>query len=623
MGNIMGFRYDLNGLRAIAVIAVVLFHFNVNFISGGFAGVDVFFVTSGFLMTSIIFRGLENNSFNTFKFYVARANRIIPALVVVCIILLILGWSILGPTDYKALGKHVASSVGFLSNIIYWRESGYFDTSSQSKWLLHTWSLSVEWQFYIIYPVVLVIAKRFLSFANLKRLLVVGTVIGLVGCVYATIKWPNPAYYLLPTRAWEMMFGGLAYLYPVNFKATNKKLVEYLGLTLILASYLFVSKSDPWPGSLALIPVLGAFLVILANRQNSIFTNNHIFQFIGKSSYSIYLWHWPIVVLGYYFEIDNWIYIGIPLSIFLGWLNYRFVEQYKFKSFTSWSKLLFVKPVWLVLIVGILGSAVFLSNGAFFHYPQDIQKMDYSLKYPKYCHVDSSTVKPEINCTIGEGNTLGLIWGDSYAGVLDPFVKNILNNRKTFISRTTSHCFPSFNTDFMLGDMPEYCSLIRKTNLKEVKNKKFKVIFLAARWESMYENYGELGFKSVMDTVDFASKNALEVYFFAQPVYYEKNIKRTTIKNMMLNKKSNFKRNDRLPQELNKRFKDAIKNGNYPNVHFIDRSILYAQDIDYTSDGTPYTVDKGHLSESGSIQASKHFILSSEFIPLKYLIDLQ
>ena len=201
----MNFRYDINGLRAIAVIAVVLFHFNPAWIKGGFAGVDVFFVISGFLMTGIIFKGLENDSFNLFKFYVDRANRIVPALVVLCLVLLVFGWFYLAPFDYKALSKHVTSSSWFISNVVFWREAGYFDAAAHEKWLLHTWSLSVEWQFYIIYPIALVVFKQLLSLKNLKRLIILGVGIGFLFNVVATIKWPDAAYFLLPTRAWEMM----------------------------------------------------------------------------------------------------------------------------------------------------------------------------------------------------------------------------------------------------------------------------------------------------------------------------------------------------------------------------------------------------------------------------------
>ena len=359
----MNFRYDINGLRAIAVIAVVLFHFNPAWVPGGFAGVDVFFVISGFLMTGIIFRGLENDSFNLFKFYVARANRIIPALAVLCLVLLVFGWFYLTPLDYKALGKHVASSVGFLSNVIYWRESGYFDAASHEKWLLHTWSLSVEWQFYILYPIALVVLKKFLSLENLKRLIVIGTVLGFCLSVIATMKWPNPAYYLLPTRAWEMMMGGVAFLYPWSLSENRKKVAELIGLALILGSYAFVSSDIPWPGHFALLPVLGSYLIIIANQQSSVITSNQVFQCLGKWSYSVYLWHWPVVVFGGYFDVQNWYLYGLPLSVLLGFASFRFVESLSFYSFSSWRKALNVKPLWFVLFLIPFGFFVYITSG--------------------------------------------------------------------------------------------------------------------------------------------------------------------------------------------------------------------------------------------------------------------
>jgi peptidoglycan/LPS O-acetylase OafA/YrhL len=173
------FRVDINGLRAIAIIGVVLYHFNHEWLSGGFSGVDVFFVISGFLMTSIIFRGLESNSFSLFKFYVDRANRIIPALAFLCFVLVVFGWFYLAPIDYKPLGKHVLSSMEFSSNVTYLSESGYFDNVAYSKWLLHTWSLSVEWQFYILFPVILIILKKFFRFETLKKLLLIATIISI------------------------------------------------------------------------------------------------------------------------------------------------------------------------------------------------------------------------------------------------------------------------------------------------------------------------------------------------------------------------------------------------------------------------------------------------------------
>lgn len=347
------------------MIAVVLFHFNASWMPGGFAGVDVFFVISGFLMTGIIFKGIEQENFSILKFYVARANRIIPALAVLCLVLLVFGWFYLTPLDYKALGKHVASSMAFLSNVIYWRESGYFDATSHEKWLLHTWSLSAEWQFYIIYPLVLVAMRKFMSVNAMKATVLLGTVLGFIFCAIATYKWPTPAYYLLPTRAWEMMIGGVAFLYPMAIKEERKKLLEWLGLALIIGSYFLISKDNPWPGYLAIFPVLGSFLIIQAQRNDSLITSNLIFQKLGAWSYSIYLWHWPFVVAIYYFSLNEiFVYFGISMSVLLGFLSNKYIEKIRFRSdFGFFWGYLKCKPVYIMLIVGLLASYIYSIKG--------------------------------------------------------------------------------------------------------------------------------------------------------------------------------------------------------------------------------------------------------------------
>lgn len=430
----MNFRYDINGLRAIAVIAVVLFHFNPAWVPGGFAGVDVFFVISGFLMTGIIFRGLENDSFNLFKFYVARANRIIPALAVLCLVLLVFGWLYLPPLDYSALSKHVASSMGFLSNVIYWRESGYFDAASHEKWLLHTWSLSVEWQFYILYPIVLAALKRFLSLENLKRLIIVGTVLGFGLSVVATMKFANAAYYLIPTRAWEMMMGGVAFLYPWNLSESKKKVAALAGLALVLGSYAFVSSDVPWPGYFSLLPVLGAYLMIVSNQQSSFITNNTLFQCLGRWSYSIYLWHWPIVVYGYYFDVQGWTLYGLPLSIILGFVSFNFIESLKFKSFSRWLDFLKVKPVYMAFVVVFFSLVLlFRPNYHFeYHFPNNPNKQFFlnglKLKDSETKDYTWGNIRSISNKTSLDNGVIVL--GDSQAGDFTNVLMN-LNIQKT------------------------------------------------------------------------------------------------------------------------------------------------------------------------------------------------
>ncbi|MFT5807310.1 MAG: peptidoglycan/LPS O-acetylase OafA/YrhL [Moritella dasanensis] len=328
----MKFRTDLNGLRAIALIAVVLFHFNPSIAPGGFAGVDIFFVISGFLMTGIIFKGLNTNSLNLAEFYLCRANRIIPPLALLCFTLLLFGWFLLPPMDYINLGMHAASSVSFLSNITYFYEADYFDAGAYEKWLLHTWSLSVEWQFYIIYPIILLFLKRYFSLESLKRLLILGTVVGFIFCTIATDLWPTFAYFSLPTRAWEMLLGGVAYFYPLKLNENQKRVLEAIGMTLMLLSFTFTSKMTPWPGYVACVPVFGTYLILLSNRERSLLTNNRIFQTLGKWSYSIYLWHWPIAVYGSYFQIDNWMPIGLVLSVVFGAISFYLVESNQLKQ---------------------------------------------------------------------------------------------------------------------------------------------------------------------------------------------------------------------------------------------------------------------------------------------------
>lgn len=371
----MQFRKDINGLRAIAVIGVVLFHFNAPWVPGGFAGVDVFFVISGFLMSRIIFRGIEQENFSILKFYVARANRIIPVLTVLCLALLVLGWFYITPAEYKMLGKHVGGSIGFFSNNLYLKESGYFDASSHEKWLLHTWSLSVEWQFYIIYPVMLLSMRKFMSVRAMKATILFATALGFIFCIFATYKFPNAAYYLLPMRAWELMLGGVAFLYPFAVSDNRKKLVEWLGLALIVGSYFLISKETPWPGYFSIFPVLGSFLIIQAQRT-SIITSNVIFQKLGTWSYSIYLWHWPLVVAIYYFSLnDIFIYLGIALSILLGFLSNKYIEKIKFQECTNYKNLFFVKPLYMIIFLAGISSFLYNVNGYSYRIPSEINEI--------------------------------------------------------------------------------------------------------------------------------------------------------------------------------------------------------------------------------------------------------
>lgn len=350
----MQFRKDINGLRAISVLAVVLYHYNSLWLPGGFVGVDIFFVISGFLMTGIIFSGLESNSFSVIKFYESRAKRIVPALAVLCIAVLVFGWFYLIPLELEDLAKHSGSSMGFFSNFVYLSEVGYFDVSAHQKWLLHTWSLSVEWQFYLVYPLLLLAMSRFLSLKALKNAVLVMAFIGYIYSAVITQRSPDSSYYLLPARAWEMLLGGVAFLFPLELSDWKRRVLEWSGLVLIIASFFLISSEFAWPGYLSLIPVLGAFLLIQANRKGSIITNNISFQFIGKWSYSIYLWHWPLIVLDAKYALNLNFGVYLLITILCALISYQFIER---KSNNS-------SLIFLFLLSISVSLYLYLSSGA-------------------------------------------------------------------------------------------------------------------------------------------------------------------------------------------------------------------------------------------------------------------
>lgn len=325
-----GFRLDINGLRAWAVAAVILYHFGIPGLEGGFVGVDVFFVISGFLMTGIIVQGLERDRFSLVAFYLARAKRIAPALLVLCAALLTLGWFTLPSLDYRTLATQAVFSSLFLSNIKFWTEAGYFDAASHEKWLLHTWSLSVEWQFYLVLPLLMMAAWRWRpSRTWLTAVLAAAFAGSLILSVVISPTAPSASFYLLPTRAWEMLAGGLAFLLGNRYAAVERPRLEIAGFALVIGSVLLANVGDPWPGWKALLPVSGSVLILLSARTNSVFTANPVAQWAGTCSYSLYLWHWPVVVALVFLEQQHnqlAIGAGLLLTLALGHFSYRWVE---------------------------------------------------------------------------------------------------------------------------------------------------------------------------------------------------------------------------------------------------------------------------------------------------------
>lgn len=331
------YRKDIDGLRALAVVPVVLFHAGFTQFSGGFVGVDVFFVISGFLITGIIRHGMEKGHYSVREFYERRIRRILPAFVAVTLVTLLLGWWLLLPDDFKAYGTSLWSSALFGSNIAFWQSSGdYFATPSEHQPLLHMWSLSVEEQFYIFFPLLIFALYKFKVQRFAIPFLLAIFLISLAISVYGAVYVPVATFYLLPTRAWELLAGGLL-AYGIVSAPQNRiqaEIENLVGLALIVASIFLLNSHSFFPGAAAVLPVLGAVLILHAGTGNWPTTVSNLLtlwpvRFIGLISYSLYLWHWPIIVFTRYYLVE----IGLPemilmvlASVVVAAASWRYIE---------------------------------------------------------------------------------------------------------------------------------------------------------------------------------------------------------------------------------------------------------------------------------------------------------
>lgn len=448
----MQFRHDINGLRAYAVLFVVIFHFNKDWLPGGFIGVDVFFVISGYLMTGIIFTNIQRNTFSLSGFYLARANRIIPALSALCISTLIAGLIILAPEDLKVLGKHIAYSASFISNIAYQAEAGYFDVASHDKWLLHTWSLSVEWQFYLVYPLIVLLFRKLFDTEKAKAGILLTTVSSLILCIYLSYTPEVDAFYNLSSRAWEMMAGGIAFLYPLALSRSNARMAGYFGLLLIILSAFLLNQQITWPALYTLIPVVGTWLVITANQQKSLATKAYVFQKIGNWSYSVYLWHWPLYVIGNKLGLTSteWLITGIAISILLGYLSYTFIEQKVHLSKNTQGKNLLTHPVLIIMfITTIMGLVVENSDGYPDRFPKNVRDTFLAVQSSplrEKCHSKvNDPIPPEEACTYFGEHITWAVLGDSHTVEISyVLAEHLKENNEGVRHYSFSGCAPSY-----------------------------------------------------------------------------------------------------------------------------------------------------------------------------------
>jgi peptidoglycan/LPS O-acetylase OafA/YrhL len=427
----LNYRPEIDGLRAIAILPVIFYHAGIEIFNGGYVGVDIFFVVSGYLITTIILKELDEGKFSIINFYERRIRRIIPALFAVMFVSIIFAYFLLLPNDIKDFSQSLVAVSTFVSNILFWRESGYFDTSSELKPLLHTWSLAVEEQFYILFPLFLLIFWKKSKFFTLLTLFAT-FVFSLVISNWAMNIHQSAAFYLLPTRGWELLMGAFAgfYLSKKNLIELNnntRELLNMIGFILILFSIFFISKKTPFP-IFAFFPVLGTFMIILFATKHTIvgkFLSNKYFVSLGLISYSLYLWHQPIFAFArnYTFNILSFkiIICLIVLSIFLSFISYKHIEK-PFRKKNKISQfnifLIFILGTFFFIIVGVLGHfkdrfsgthTQFIKAIGDWEYPSELNKTSIS-GYYKFNSSKSLDV---------------LFFGDSHAQQFQPLTKKM------------------------------------------------------------------------------------------------------------------------------------------------------------------------------------------------------
>ncbi|WP_312212328.1 acyltransferase family protein [Pseudescherichia sp.] len=491
------YRRDIDGLRAVAVLSVLVFHFFPSLLPGGFVGVDIFFVISGYLITSIIIKDVKAGSFTISGFYKKRVMRIFPALLLVLSTCYVFGWFLFLQGDYSSLGKHIFGGAFFISNLMLWSESGYFDSSSQLKPLLHLWSLGVEEQFYLFWPLLL------MAFAKTKRSLYVTSasvlMISFVAGVYTMHSTSGSNYYSPLSRFWELMFGALLAGYKSNHKASfsqkQENIISFCGLVLLAVSIALINESMAFPGYIAVIPVAGATLLILSENGvvNKVLSLKPL-VYIGIISYPLYLWHWPV------YSSARIIGAGEPSDTVKCWLMaFCFVLAiFTYKCIESPVRFGAKKPAMLrslvagVFSLGLVGIFTFNSDGIpgraingsigeyssitepykFFDFPGEVRNM--------VCHsVDPDTsVK---NGCISTNSDQVFIWGDSYAATFYSGLKSVLktNGYKAKISQATDGNGPPFFVSGRFTDSGKDLLVANEQKLKFVSEVKPKVILIS------------------------------------------------------------------------------------------------------------------------------------------------
>jgi peptidoglycan/LPS O-acetylase OafA/YrhL len=535
----MEYRRDIDGLRAVAVLAVVFFHAKLPGFSGGFVGVDVFFVISGYLITGLIARDYQAGRFSFATFYFRRIKRIVPALLCVYVGSTLLAAVLMLPSDMVEFGQSLFASAAFVSNHFFYKLADYFGGQSELKPLLHTWSLSIEEQFYLIWPLSFLLLSRW-RILRLSSVIGIACAVSLAASATTVSYHREAAFFLAPYRAWELLLGAwLALLSsPPQIGARRAELWTLIGLAMILASIVFLDEGQNFPGLLALPACLGtALLILVGTEQRPTVTrllSTRLVVAFGLVSYSLYLWHWPILAFArYHFDRPlRWdeLTILLALSLLAAAATYRYVEQ-------PARRIAFVRVprvvgagVLSLAVIALMGRQIDKSHGWTFNIDPEIRRLDMIARsenvYRRACSGPKNIFRDDEACTFGRPRTLGsydiAIFGDSYADAYAPAM-NLLAKDAGLSGRqiTVGGCLALLGYYEIISPYATEarCRALREAVLRFVEgNSRLQIAVLAHRWSiytgsDLYSDEGRQPFYLLgSDQDDRSEQRSLQVF---------------------------------------------------------------------------------------------------------------
>lgn len=537
----LDYRSDITLLRAAAVLGVLFYHANIDILKGGYLGVDLFFVISGYLITFKILDDLENESFKFINFYLKRARRILPALYTSIIFSIFIGTLIYLPADFQNFQDSIIYTIFFISNIYFWKSISYFDPNIDTKVLAHTWSLGIEEQFYLLIPIFLfLLFKTKLKLTKKVSFILLLSFLSYYLAVSEKYFEPITKFYLLPTRAWELFFGVIAAFTIKYFKIPKVRIISKIALLCIISSFVIFDKNNNHPGLITLLPTLGATFFIIFNDKISFNKNNKLFiitEKLGLASYSIYLFHFPIFAIDRYLLMSNFLAINqliidillLTISIVVGFISWKYVEN-NTRDETKFSNEKLI--VFCVLISLLL---LFLSKSSFFkNYINDpfsyisIVNESTSRVFVDKCLITENELINAEKCLeqYSESKDNYLIVGDSTANNLYFAIEKQLDSNKTISLLSITGCppliidYPIHNKNFN----EEKCVNNYKLIINEINKRDFKNIFVSYDYAIFEYFENELNFfeNTLLDfNKGLANLNTNQITIIGQPITWK------------------------------------------------------------------------------------------------------